>query len=172
MFGANLYSNFLLNGVDKQTKAMNDAELGVSDFRCNYFIPGSSYRGIILPAYDMWKQFEYTLADIKMAYTRAQQKGNPFILMTHFPVTPESTEEKYKGSPLNPYFCSDLRQWIIENIPNTAFILQGHLHNRWQGKIEGNGVSIPVYQNPFGYISQNESYAEPEWDPKLIVEVK
>ena len=74
------------------------------------------------------------------------------------------------------YVVSDrnfsLRKWIIENIPNTAFILQGHQHNRWQGKIEGEGVSIPVYQNPFGYVTGNETYAEPQWDPKLIVEVE
>ena len=172
VFGATLWSNFMLNGIDNQEKAMRDAENGVSDFRCTYTVPGSSYGAIVLSPYDMWKEFEYTLADIKMAYIRAMQKGRSFILMTNFPVTPESTEEKYKGSPLNPYFCNDLRQWIIENIPNTAFILQGHLHNRWQGVIEGNGVSIPVYQNPFGYITQNETYAEPEWNPNLIVEVE
>lgn len=172
VFGATLWTNFMLNGVEKQLKAMSDAEFGVSDFRCTYSVSGSSYRGIILSAYDMWKEFEYTLADIKMTYTRAQQQGRKFILMTHFPVTPESTAEEFKGSPLNPYFCNDLRKWIIENIPNTAFILQGHQHNRWQGKIEGEGVSIPVYQNPFGYISQNESYKEPEWNPNLIVEVE
>ena len=173
VFGATLWSNFMLNGEDKQEKAMRDAEWGVSDFRCTYFIPESSYRGVILSAYDMWREFEYTLADIKMAYIKAKQQGKKFILMTHFPVTPESTAEEFIGSPLNPYFCSDLRKWIIENIPDTAFILQGHQHNRWKGKIEDKtkGVNIPVYQNPFGYISQNETYIEPEWDPNLIIEV-
>lgn len=172
VFGATLWTNFMSNGVDKQEKAMRDAESGVSDFCCNYSVPESSYQGVILSPYDMWKEFEYTLADIKIAYIRAMQKGKKFILMTHFPVTPESTAEEFKGSPLNPYFCNDLRKWIIENIPNTAFILQGHQHNRWQGKIEGEGVSIPVYQNPFGYVTGNETYAEPQWDPKLIIEVE
>ena len=174
VFGATLWTNFMSDGVDKQEEAMRAAEYGVSDFRFTYVIPGSTYRGVIMSPYDMWKEFEHTLADIKIAYVRAMQKGRKFILMTHFPVTPESTAEEFKGSPLNPYFCNDLRKWIIENIPNTAFILQGHQHNRWQGKIEDKekGVSIPIYQNPFGYITQNETYAEPEWNPNLIVEVE
>ncbi len=174
VFGATLWSNFMLYGLDRQEKAMRDAEMGVSDFRCTYTIPGSTYRGIILSAYDMWHEFEHTLADIKIAYMRACQQGRKFILMTHFPVTPESTAEEFIGSPLNPYFCNDLRDWIVENIPGTAFIVQGHQHNRWQGTIESKtkGICIPVYQNPFGYVTQNEAYVEPEWNPKLIVEVE
>ena len=172
VFAATLWSNFLSSGVENQEKAMRNAEYGVSDFRCRYYDAGDVYGKQILTPYEMWKECEYTLADIKIAYIRAKLQQRPFILMTHFPVTVKSTSKKFINSPLSPYFCNNLEQWIIDNIPETAFILQGHQHNRWKGFIEDKQkhVKIPVYQNPFGYVSQNEDYQKPLWNPKLIVE--
>lgn len=72
------------------------------------------------------------------------QKGD--VVITHHLPHPESINERYEGSPLNRYFCSEDAAHLVES-RHAQLWIHGHTHTACDYKIQGTRVVC----NPAGY---------------------
>jgi len=89
------------------------------------------------------------------------------VVITHHPPSYQSIHEKFKGSPLNPFFYNDLDNFILDRQPKLW--IHGHTHCSMDYSIENTIVLC----NPKGYFNPY-SYAEPEnpyFEDTLTVEI-
>lgn len=158
--GANLWSDFRLEGDgERRHAAMDQAARSIDDFR-----------------YIFWTQTDGKLREFRpgdavslhgeaRAFLEAEL-GKPFpgpsIVVTHFLPHRHSIAPKFKGSPLNPYFCSDLGDLIEQAQP--ALWIHGHAHESCDYRLG----KTRVISNPRGYAPDE---LNPAFDPAFIVEI-
>ncbi len=85
----------------------------------------------------------------------------PTVVLTHHAPSPLSVAPRFKGSPLNPAFASDLTDLIWQHVPDLW--IHGHVHDSFDYLLGDTRVVC----NPRGYGSENAL----GFDPALIVEV-
>lgn len=97
-------------------------------------------------------KFESDLAFLKAS--------NADIIVTHHLPSYLSVSEKYKGSPLNPAFASDLDLEILEMKPKLW--VHGHTHGRFDYYIGGTRILC----NPRGYPNENPWWRT--YEPQIV----
>ena len=83
----------------------------------------------------------------------------PTVVVTHHAPHPRSIAERFKASPVNGAFVSDLTS-LLENGP--TLWVHGHTHDSFDYRVGRTRVVC----NPKGYETEN-----PRFDPSLVVEV-
>lgn len=141
--GATLWSDFTLFGTpDVHAKA---AEQGISDFRVIHDGDQRMTPALMAARHRVSREF------LALAASHVD------IVMTHFLPSPESLDPRFTGSPLNPYFCNDLRS-IIRSGPKLWQC--GHTHSSHDYTYGG----CRVVCNPRGYGHEN-----PGFSSKLVI---
>ena len=149
IYGGTMWTDFDKNSLSKQYISM-----GMNDFRIVYkdnrlFHPDDAEK--------VYNQFMSGLESWL-------EKVDNIIVVSHHAPSKESSLDIYKGSPLNPAFCANLEEFIIENSDKIKFWFHGHVHNKNDYMI-GN---TRVISNPRGYDYPNEN---PYYDPFLTVDI-
>lgn len=91
----------------------------------------------------------------------SEQFDGPTVVVTHHAPTPLSVAERFRGSPLNPAFASDLTDVIWTYQPDLW--VHGHVHDSFDYQLD----RTRVIANPRGYGTENEL----GFDPMLVVEI-
>ena len=90
----------------------------------------------------------------------AEGFDGPTVVVTHHAPTPSSVAPRFKDSPLNPAFASDLTDMIWTYQPDLW--IHGHVHDSFDYELD----QTRVIANPRGYGQENLAF-----DPSLVVEV-
>ena len=125
--GATLWTDFNRgNPVD-----MHMANHGLSDYRLikvakegEHVIKGPYTRNII-PS-DIIVLHNTSKAYIIKTTLEQKSKGNKIVLVVHHGVTNRSLNPFYENDPLNPAFCSELSEELLQIEPD--LIIHGHVH--------------------------------------------
>jgi Icc-related predicted phosphoesterase len=158
--GAILWSDFCLMGNDFDRRyAMHLADRQINDFRL-ISVTDRMKRRRRLAAQDMAVRHMASRQFIECELKRPFP--GPTVIVTHFLPTPLSISEKFRGDPLNPYFCSDLTAVIEEWQPDLW--VHGHTHESCDYSIRKTRVIC----NPRGYLPHE---AKPHFCPDLIVDL-
>lgn len=144
--GCTLYTDFSLYGTPD--KSGDTAMYNINDFRTVFTINYNEglIRNVHYTDYIKWhnKSKEF----IEKLCNKFQNKK--IILLTHFLVTPKSLNVKYTGNITNPYYCTDLENFISQ-FDNIKLIACGHSHSSSRSYIG----DIPVILEPYGYYDIN-----------------
>lgn len=139
LFGATLWSSLL--GLDPLVEMQSRQW---SDYR--RITVGS--RG--LEAKDTYYEYNQTLRALHSCLEESRVRGKEVIVMTHFSPSSLSIPDKYRGSPSNPFYYSDLEDIILDN-PHLKVWCHGHTHNHFNYKIG----ECRVLCNPHGYTHES-----------------
>jgi len=90
------------------------------------------------------------------------------VLITHHGISHQSIGEKYKTSPINGAFVSNLEHFLDVAPPDLA--IHGHVHNSCDYQID-NAVQTRVIANPRGYAKNNLSQGNRAFDPCFVVDI-
>lgn len=116
-----------------------------------------------------WESNFWTPADARQAHMRtrafleatlSEEFDGPTVVVTHHAPTPLSIASRFKDSPLNPAFASDLTDLIWQHTPDLW--MHGHVHDSFDYLLG----DTRILANPRGYGAEN-----PAFDPALVVEV-
>lgn len=148
--GATLWTDFSLPGFGFGVREAQQ----MSDFR---MIGGRDGQTAIRPE-EMASRYREA---VHFLDTEIASLTPPDLVVTHFLPCPEAIDEKYARSPLNAYFCTDLRRLMsLPTSPHTwAF---GHTHHC----VDRQVMDTRVVCNPRGYPGENLDY-----DSNLVIEV-
>ncbi len=108
--------------------------------------------------FDTWVH-EQNLQAIDFFY-RQLHEGD--VVVTHYLPTEQSVHAKHKGSPLNPFFLCDVKDFITARRP--SLWIHGHTHESIDYVVGGTRVVC----NPFGYLNHEVNAA---FDPGLVVDL-
>lgn len=85
------------------------------------------------------------------------------VVVSHFLPSPACCDTKFKGSPLNPYFATN-----VENMVEHADLwIHGHTHASVDAEIRGTRVVC----NPRGYSQAMGLSENPEWRPDFRIDL-
>jgi Icc-related predicted phosphoesterase len=148
--GSTLWTDFRLDGEESIAQAFAIAQKYVTDFRCIRFS-------------DAWLTPEDTVALHQRAVHWLERKlAEPFagttVIITHHAPHPRSVHMRWKASPVNPAFASDLTHLM----GRTPLWIHGHMHDSFDYTVQGTRVVC----NPKGYRKENKSFV-----PDLVVEI-
>lgn len=87
------------------------------------------------------------------------------VIITHHAPSYKSMAEKYRGNVLNPFFYSELDEFILHKKP--SLWVHGHTHSSLDYKIGDTRIIC----NPRGYAANSYYPENPYFDSKLIVNV-
>lgn len=158
--GSILWSDFRLYGDGAaETRAMAMAGAMINDFQLIRNIDRESPSRAFSPAHarSYHRDSRAFLED-----ALKQPFAGKTVVVTHFLPAKQSIAPKYKGEPLNPYFCSDLHSMIEQHQP--ALWIHGHTHESCDYEIGRTRVLC----NPRGYFPSELNGA---FDPALTVVV-
>lgn len=114
---------------------------------------------------DRWMPVDARQAHMKTrAYLEsvlAEEHHGPTVVVTHHAPSAMSVAPRFKGSPLNPAFASDLTDLIWQHQPDLW--IHGHVHDSLDYELD----RTRVIANPRGYEPENAL----EFNPSLVVEV-
>lgn len=140
ILGTTLYTDFALYGDEHIEESMYQAKHFINDFR---LITVRGHRKYTRTP-DGWKvkmvkreegiprlytpedhayYFNFSFNFLKEKVE--EYKDKKIIIATHFAPSPYSLDPKYAGSPLNPFFASNLNEFIINN-PQIRLWAHGH----------------------------------------------
>lgn len=134
--GATLWTDF--NLFHRKDDSMNAAQKAIFDFKKIY--NGTHY---ILPE-EMIKEHNFSKKFIKKSISESQHEK--IVVATHFGIAYESINPRHAGDKLNPYFASDLSEYI-KNLEKPMIWVYGHTHHKTSFEL-GN---VKVFSNPLGY---------------------
>lgn len=103
---------------------------------------------------------DYIFDEIKK--TRAEEPERKIVVVTHHAPCLMSVHPAYAGDPTNGAYASDLGDDLLDHGPDLW--VHGHMHHTNDYTV-GN---TRVRTNPRGYVGYS---VNPEFDPKLIVEI-
>lgn len=157
--GCCLYTDFSLYNYKDLNK--NNAEKYMNDFR--YVLTMEYDNGVIRTVtpddYEKW--FNNSVEYIKKMCKRFENKK--IILLTHFLVTPQSISLKYIADELNPFYCTNLEQLLLDN-PNIVLVVCGHSHEPSDIQIG----DIRVILEPYGYCGKEQDLLPQGYYGKVI----
>lgn len=147
IIGCTLYSNFnLYNNIEL---AKNNAEYNINDFRyvTTYDTECDCIRPVTSDDYISW--FNKSLQYISDVCKKHNDKK--IIVLTHFAPSIQSINSKYVGNILNPYYCTNLDDFIKENT-NIKLWVHGHVH----GVFDYNIGNTRIVCEPYGYYGREQ----------------
>lgn len=150
-----------------QEETMSEARGRLNDFQWG----NESKRKRLSPEYYL-KLHKKAKKEVKRCYNEITS-FNPnanIILMTHHCLSPQCISKEYKKGLLNASYTSNLEKWIDKEFPRIKLIVSGHVHNRCDFTFGKRNVRYII--NPCGYISYNEPYNEPKFNPNLIIDTE
>ena len=154
--GATLWTDFLLDGLERAPGARRIARQCMSDFM-----------GVIRHGTDMFTPIESERrhaadrAFVEHELDAAARLSQTAVVMTHHAPTPRSIRPWYQRNPLNPAFASDLDAVIARYAP--PLWIHGHMHD----SIDEQLGATRLVANPGGYTPSEN----PLFDPALCVEI-
>lgn len=159
VIGCCLYTDFSLHGIKYSSK--RDAGMMMNDFRyvltmdCNNGV----IRNVIPDDYEKW--FNNSVEYIKKMCKRFENKK--IILLTHFLVTPQSISPKYITNELNPFYCTNLEQLLLDN-PNIVLVASGHSHEPSDIQVGDTRVIL----EPYGYYGREQQLLPQGYYGKVV----
>jgi predicted phosphodiesterase len=152
--GSTLWTDFLLDGAKRRDEVMREAQRFIRDFSRirvgdRAFAPEDSTE-----RFAMHRRF--------LAETLATPFDGPTVVITHHAPAPPSVHARFRGSPLNACFVSDLTS-MLDGARATLWI-HGHTHDSFDYTVNGTRVLC----NPRGYALKGVD-ENPRFDPNLIV---
>lgn len=154
--GATLWTDFALHGADAHSiaRAMSAARCGMSDFS----VIRHGTHGLFRPDHARAMHLEQACW---IRERLADEFSGPTIVVTHHLPHPRSIHRKYRASPLNPAFASDLSPLVG---PPVAIWIHGHTHESFD-YIE-NGTRVICNPRGYGPFELNAAF-----DPILTIEI-
>lgn len=152
--GATLWTDFEFWGADKREVAMAVAGASMNDHQRITHTPG----GIRFMPADARARHLASRAFLEARLAR-RHRGRTVVVTHHLPHE-ASIHMRFRASPLNVAFASDLAEMILRHRP--ALWVHGHTH----GSVDARIGSTRIVCNPHGYGAEN-----PAFDPCLVVEV-
>ncbi|HLS50468.1 MAG TPA: metallophosphoesterase [Burkholderiaceae bacterium] len=89
----------------------------------------------------------------------------PTVVITHHAPSPQSIHSRFANSPVNPAFINNLEH--LMSADKVVLWVHGHTHNSFDYNVNGTRVVC----NPRGYLDDNGTAENPEFDPSFVVEV-
>lgn len=151
LIGSILWTDFSLYGTKDLSKHL--ARNGINDFK------RIKYKGHKITPNDIEQLFKSSFNELKNIVEK--NKDKKIVIMTHFAPCGKSIPEKYLNDPLNPYYCTELSEFILDN-PQIRLWVSGHIHSSSDYMIG----DCRVICNPKGYGNENKGF-----NPNLIMEV-
>jgi len=156
--GATLWTNYNNNPV-----AGVLAEQAMNDHRLIRIGPVLEPYQKPFRAADAKRFFDHSKPYVFNQVKEQKAAGNKTVLVVHHGVSGQSTHERYKGSPYNPAFVSELTEDIVDAQPK--FIIHGHVHDAFDYTIGDTRVLV----NPRGYVGSEAGFNG--FDPVARIEV-
>jgi len=173
-FGATLWSNFNLYNPSQNTEeeeddyniyqmeGMRHAAMYINDYR---------YTGLagrfMTPEYQAFMHYQAMAKLSDFLTSKAMPipgDNSKYVVLTHFLPHPRSISPKYIGTPLNPYFCSNLDTMIKIGKPDYWF--HGHTHDCLDYTVHKTRVVC----NPRGYVHRGR-VENPHFNPNLVIDI-
>jgi 3',5'-cyclic AMP phosphodiesterase CpdA len=154
--GATLWTDFALDGDDPRdvARAMAVGQVAMADYDVIRREDGS-----VLTPNDTRAIHQLQLAWLRNELSKPAS-GSTVVVTHHLP-HPKSIHAKYRGSPLNPGFASDLSDLVKAPV---KLWIHGHTHESIDYEVEGTRVIC----NPRGYLPEEPNK---KFMPKLVVEI-
>jgi Icc-related predicted phosphoesterase len=137
VLGTCLWTDFKLNGADRQHESMLIAQRNLADYRL------IRYKDTRLLPSDTLAFHEAAVAWLDRAL--AEPHEGPTVVATHHAPSPRSVPPFYRGSLLSPAFNSDLEPLILRHQPE----LWVHGHTHWS--VDYTIGRTRMYSNQRGY---------------------
>ena len=154
--GSTLWSDFLLDGEAKREASMRESAQFVRDFSR---IRHGSAAFTPQDAADRFAAHRRFLAE-----TLATPFAGPTVVVTHHAPSPQSVHPRFRGSPVNGCFVSDVE--ALMGAERVALWIHGHTHDSFDYSVNGTRVLC----NPRGYalrgVNENSRF-----DPDLVVAI-
>lgn len=163
--GSTLWTDFAIGG--NAEGAMAYAAIGMNDHRVIYTGSVGS-RMSPFESRDWHRKSRAWLEDeLPKTSVPGQESWGSTIVVTHHLPHPRSVDPRYKTSPLNPAFASDLTE-LVEN-GGAALWIHGHTH----ASVDYQAGATRVVCNPKGYGPREPGgrYENAAFDPGKLVEV-
>ena len=167
-FGGTMFTDMKLYGDSEEhvARASILAKQGIADFTwISKYNPASpNYDYETLHRFDkVWTPQDHidqhNIFVEKLQEFLDNTKNEKKVVISHFVPHPEGSHEKFKDSPLNPYFLCDMRKYMGWK----GLWLYGHTHTS-KDMYEGD---TRLVCNPFGYGNENTD----GFDSKKVIEV-
>lgn len=159
IIGCTLYSNF--NLYNNTELAKNNSEYHINDFKyvTTYDDEYDCIRPVTSDDYIKWfnKSLQYISNICK------QHSNKKIIVLTHFAPSIQSIDNKYVGNILNPYYCTDLEDFIKEN-NNIKLWVHGHVHSSFDYNIGDTRVIC----EPYGYYGKEQHILPENYYGKIL----
>ena len=145
--GACLYTNFELYGTERKELYAKHASYNMNDFKYPRRRDKGVIRRLTPDDYTVWyKESVRYISKISRKYAHT-----PVVVLTHFAPLPFSINDEYTGSPLNPAFANDLRNFIGTH-PNIVLWCHGHMHNSADYLYNNTRIIC----SPYGYYHERD----------------
>lgn len=174
VFGATMWTDYLLNGEEAQAHQMKMAMAKMHDHRAIGMPADMGDR--YFTAEDALRMNQKSLRMLRTALSKPYTGKS--LVMTHHGVHPKSIDAKYANDPCNSAFVSDLSDIVEEFAPDV--MVHGHSHASARYTLESRqlGRTTLVQSNPRGYPLNPSFYTpdppkfeNPKFNPKLTLEV-
>lgn len=159
--GNTMWTDFELDGPDVEL-AMQNAKYNMSDFGGAIFNMGRMFT----PQMSREEHGMFTFC-LKLTMQKAKEEGKPLVVVSHHGCHPNSLDERYTTSEINPAFHSDMSRFMEPDSPIKIWI-HGHTHCPKEYMVNNTLVVC----NPRGYpYFANGHMENDEWDPKKTIEL-
>lgn len=157
VLGCTLYTNFKL--LNRQDISAYYAYKKINDFR--YVLKNTNGLPISVTPDDYIAWFKKSKSYIKSVCEKNRDKK--IIVLTHFLPTPQGIAEQYKNNTLNPYFASNLEDFIKQH-KNIKLWACGYTHIPFECQIGECKVAC----EPYGYYKAEHWVHPSKYNGKII----
>lgn len=154
-YGGTMFSDFALFPNSLKSTIQANVAMSINDF---YQIRKKTDDGLNA----FWKTDDHLMEHKKfkkgLSKFLTKKNGKKKIVISHFMPSPRLIDDKFSGSILNAYFCSDMSRYMGFG----GYWFYGHTHSSGDIMIR----DTRVIGNPRGYGDENKE----GFDPNLIIE--
>lgn len=175
--GSCLYTDMKFESVEGFTKTDIKANERIALFNMNDFrfglkrmTEGCDERVAIEP-FDYERWFDITVKAFDFVLTELEKANCPMpcVVVTHHAPSALFIPEKYKFSPLNASYVSDL-EWFIEKHKSIKCWICGHIHGKTRMRYTRKDKSkVLLLNNSRGYVKYGE---DRDFEPSLVVDTE
>ncbi|HSU42581.1 MAG TPA: metallophosphoesterase family protein [Casimicrobiaceae bacterium] len=157
--GSTLWTDFMLLGAARREEAMREGQRFLRDF--SRIRASRDSDALYTPAdsaarFDAHRRF--------VGAELAQPFAGPTVVITHHAPSPKSIHPRFRDSPLNPCFISDLEPML--DSASACLWVHGHTHDSFDYVVNGTRVVC----NARGYAKDGVN-ENARFDPDLLVQV-
>jgi len=154
--GSTLWTDFLLDGEDRREAAMREGARFVRDFSRIRNGDAAFTPQDCVERFAMHRRF---LED-----ALATPFAGPTVVVTHHAPSPHSVHPRFRGSPVNGCFVSDVE--ALMDGRRAALWIHGHTHDSFDYTVKGTRVLC----NPRGYALKGVN-ENARFDPDFVVSI-